>query len=1150
MKRNNKGLLVALPLMASVFLSHTILADDTEIFFNQDILADTEDFQPNILFIFDTSGSMGWNISSRAAYDPSTNYCASTCNNNIYVYNTSYSYQNKVIPSNLNSCKAMTDYLSANTAIPVYIGKAAEWRYRNDTWRWRNIRNVTNTIECQEDTGIHGVDDSSTDIYVANGNNGPYTSSANDAASWGNINNRLYVPENYHQYLQTTPLVTRVKMDVMKEAAIDLVNEFSGLNFGLMRFDGSSGGYVKHHFSDIETDRTNIVNSINALTASGNTPLSETLWEAHKYFLGGSVEYGTNSNRDAAAVSGGNYNSPVADSTSSCQSNYVVYLTDGKPYSDSGRDGTIRSLTNTTDATCDHSDGASQANNTCLDELSGYMASHDYNSTLDGTQNVVTHTIGFAIDMDLLEQTAINGNGTYHTANSSQELKTAFNEIILDILSSSTTFTAPAVSVNAYNSLQNRNELYYAIFEPNIYPRWAGNVKRYRINSDGDVLDANNQVAIEPTTGYFKTAAESYWDGIADGPVVTKGGVGSQLTTSRNIFTVTGDATLDDISLNTTANKITLTNTLVTNDLYGIDEDAFPTPADVAARRAALINWILGTDVNDDDIDNDSTDANNYMADPLHSRPIVVTYSGDDSDPDNITLEDVLFITTNDGAFHAIDTSNGEEIFAFIPQDLLPNQLDYFIDDPDGIRRYGLDGPMTIWKEESIDDDDINIEALEGDHVYAYFGMRRGGSNYYAMDITDKNNPKLMWTIFGGSTGFKDMGQSWSRPILSQVNWNCDTDGENCTSKTVLFFSGGYDTVHDNATAFTSGDKGAAIYMVDALNGDLLWSAGSNDDNITGDDIHDLNLTMNNSIPGDVTVADMNGDGSDDILFAVDILGHVWRIDLNSQSQNASDFAQDGDGNDTGAQIANFQDKGTDLIDPSDDVFRRFYTGPTVSLSQKRGDAPFFVITFGSGYVAHPKEISITDRLYSVFEYSIFSPPRNTDGGLAYVSIDNDDLKDMTDPDADPADPTANPSSDAYAYHGFFRDATATGEKFLRRALTIFGQTLYTSYLPEGSDQEVNTSCGSEYLGSGRIYSIDFITGKSVYTGEFFELNHPGIPPEPAVLFISGEDGTKTNVCVGTECAGSSIDPVSFECEGLQCLEDPSLEIKSWRENL
>lgn len=1128
MKRNNY-LLISFPLMASILLSNGVSADDTEIFFNEYVLANTEEFQPNVLFIFDTSGSMGWNINSREAYNPSTNYCTSTCDSNIYVYSTSYSYQGFSISPSRNSCQAMIDHIADTPNTPVYTGKAAEWR-ESSYWgdRWRTVSNSSRTVECQEDAGVHGIDAASTDIYAANGDDGPYSSTASDAISWSSwaISDRLYVSSNYHNYLLTTPIVSRVKMDVMKEAAIDLVNEFDGLNFGLMRFDGSSGGYVKHHFSDIEDDRTAIINDINGLTASGNTPLTETLWEAHKYFLGGSIEYGTNSNRDPAAISGSNYNSPVADSSSSCQSNYVVYLTDGQPYSDSGRDTTIRGLTNTTDATCDHSDGTSDPDNTCLDELSGYMASYDYNDNLDGVQNVITHTIGFDIDMDLLEQTAINGNGTYHTANSSEELKTAFNEIILDILSDSTTFTAPAVSVNAYNSLQHRDELYYAIFEPNKYPRWVGNVKKYRINSDGDVLDANDQVAIEPTTGYFKTSAESYWGNIIDGPVVQKSGTSGQFTNARTIYTIAGDAMASNITLNTADNIIALDNDVITDIQFGLDPLAFPDQATLDAARQSLISWIIGVDVDDDDSDSDTTDANNFMADPLHSRPIVVTYDGDNSDPNNVVLEDIMFATTNEGAFHAIDTSNGQEIFAFIPQDLLPNQLDYYTDDPDGVRRYGLDGPMTIWRQES-NDDDIKIESGDGDHVYAYFGMRRGGDNYYAMDVTNKNSPKVLWTIFGGSAGFQDMGQSWSRPILRQVNWGCDTNGENCTTKNVLLFAGGYDTVHDNATAPTTGDQGAAIYMVDAETGDLLWSAGNNDDNTTGDDTHDLNLPMSNSIPGDVTVADIDGDGSVDILFAVDIQGHVWRIDFNGETTSASDFAEDGNGQDTGAEIA-------DLSDGSQ--FRRFYTGPTVSLSQKRGREPFFVITMGTGYTAHPKDTDIVDRLYALFEFNIFGAPTDSNGDIDYTKINNNSLLDLTDPADGPADPGTN------APHGFYKDATANGEKFLRPALTLFGYTLYTSYLPEGNSND--TTCGAEYLGAGRLYAMNFVTGETAYTSEYIDLKHPGIPPEPVALFIPDPitGGTKTILCVGTECFSPDDEENPWG--------EVTTQILYWRENI
>ena len=1097
-------------LLSLLLLTTPALADDTEIFFSQDVLADTESFQPNVLFIFDTSGSMGDDITTQNAYDPSHDY-GGVGDDTIYVYNTNYRYRHITIEPERNSCQAMTDHLDTNPGTPVYVGKAAEWEviednsfwcrwfgFCSDSSQWVDPENSSNTIECQDDAGIHGIDDSSTDRYAVDGNNGPYQSSASGAVRWNQngITDRLYVSANYHWYLQTASTETREKIEVMKEAATDLVNEFSGLNFGLMRFDGSSGGYVLHHFSDIEDDRSNIISSINALRASGNTPLSETMWEAHKYFSGGSVEYGTNYNRDPLAVSHGQYNSPVGGNNSSCQSNYVVYLTDGNPYADSGRDHTISNLTNY----CRHRDGASDASDTCLDELAGYMASYDYNDDIDETQSVYTYTIGFDIDMQLLEETARQGGGKYYTVNTSEELKSAFNEIILDILSNSTTFSAPAVSVNAFNRLQHQDELYFATFQPNIYPRWHGNIKKYKLNTDGDIIGSDGAVAIDPNSGYFKSNAISYWSASADGDKVKDGGAANELTNARTIYSISVNPATSNVTLNHSDNIIALDNDLLTNEMYGLAASA------PDAARDKLINWILGMDVEDDNDNNSTTDASHFMADALHGRPVVVTY---EADPLAGTRTDILFFASNDGAFHAIDTSDGSERFAFIPQDQLPNQLSYFVNDANSERVYGLDGPLTIWQEENPEDDDINIDASDGDYVYGFYGMRRGGSNYYAMDLTNLDSPKLKWTIFGGSTGFQDLGQTWSKPIRAKVKWDCDSNGENCTTRRVLFFGGGYDPLHDTATAPTTQDTGAAIYMVDADTGALLWSAGNNSDNVSGDDIHDLGLPLQNSIPGDVTVADMNGDGYDDILFAIDIMGHVWRIDINKATTSASDFA-------TGGEIADLSETGQ---------LRRFYTGPTVSLSKKLGKIPFFVLTVGSGYMAHPKNTDTNDRIYAIFENDVYSPPQDTndDDIPDYTSIDNDDLLDLTDSSNGPANPNSN------APHGFYKDATGNGEKFLRSPLTISGVTIYTSYLPEGSDA-VATTCGAAYLGGSRLYAMNFVTGETVLTGQYVDLKQPGIAPEVVGLFVPDENGnTQVKFYAGTELIDEEGLPSSTE---------------------
>ena len=101
----------------------------------------------------------------------------------------------------------------------------------------------------------------------------------------------------------------------------------------------------------------------------------------------------------------------------------------------------------------------------------------------------------------------------------------------------------------------------------------------------------------------------------------------------------------------------------------------------------------------------------------------------------------VLYAATNDGYLHAIDPSNGVEKWAFIPSQMLNRMTDLYLDKGQPAKRYGIDGSMRIFK---IDLNENGI--VDGqDKVYLYFGMGRGGSSYYAINVTNPDDPQLMW---------------------------------------------------------------------------------------------------------------------------------------------------------------------------------------------------------------------------------------------------------------------------------------------------------------------------------------------------------------------------------------------------------------------
>ena len=1067
-------------LLIAALLSTQATADDTDIFIVDSQGSAT--YQPNVLMVFDTSGSMGTNVTttSRPDYSPADTYTVSNPER-IYVYNSSLTtYIDYIVPGQ-NNCDTMknqiADRIAANSGDPTWFGQAAQWdddTNKSKDYKWKNICSgsgncdytTSSTVDCAADEAVAG------NTQFARNNtkklNNKYTTSAQSDV-WDNINNYYYVSAHYHSWLQNAgTTTTRTRRQIMIDEAQDLVDNFDGLNMGLMRFNGGSGGYAVRHFADLtdQAEKTAMKAVIGALPASGSTPLAETLWEAGRYYAGLTPDYGTAFGYDTNAISSGKYKSPIENS---CQKNYVVMLTDGQPTSDDSRDSQISSLPSI--GSCTSTSNATTASQTCLDEMASYMANEDVYSELDGVQNVYTYTIGFDINLDLLDKTAQSGKGEYYTAGNSTELKAAFTKIIASILDTNTTFTAPAVTVNAYNNLQHRNELYYAIFKPGDTPKWAGNIKRYQINSDGTVSDVNNNNAIDANSGFFQNGAKSWWSTITDGDVVEDGGFSEQLQSTRTVYTYTGTGAPSNTSLNTSANLLSITNTAITNELMGLEAD---TSDDY---RNSLIAWAQGIDVDGSDPDDNY---HNFVADPLHTRPIVVTYGGTATAPD-----DTVFSMTNVGALHAIDSDDGSEVFSFVPKELLPNINTYYEDSSSLTKTYGLDGALTVWQLES-DDADFTIESSDGDHVYLYMGMRRGGSDYYAMDVTDRSNPKLMWQIKGGTGDFADLGQTWSAPKLTTVKWQCDTNGENCTYKTVLIFGGGYDTIHDSTVEPTTGDAGNAIYMVDATTGALLWSAGKGTS-------HDLNLSeMQNSIPSDVIVADLDGDSSIDVIFANDIMGHFWRYDINAETQSASDFA-------TGGMIANFSGTATTNL-------RRFYNTPDLALFTPRGKSSFFTLSSGSGYRANPKEEIIKDRYYTLFLDDVYDAPRDESNNVAYTALTNNDMFDAT---STPADKYSNASD------GYYISVNGTGEKILSNSITFGGVNFFTSYLTKGAAN----LCGVD-IGSGLLYAIDILTGEGLIDGDrTLNLKHGGIAAAPVLIFTKDDDGGTTPLlCVGTEC--------------------------------
>ncbi len=838
------------------------------------------------------------------------------------------------------------------------------------------------------------------------------------------------------------------------------------------------------------------------------------------------------------------YKSPIA---LECQNNYMILLSDGYP-SVNTSEARVESMISP--ATC-----SSSGSGTCGPELSSYLYTQDQSGDFTGDQNVKTFAIGFNIlssGKTYLESIAAAGGGEYHDASSSADLVAAFESIIAEILDRPTSFASPVLSINAFTKLYHNNEIYFSLFKPSQDRRWNGNVKKYKVCAGtevdgndnalcerGDILDSNEANAIG---GDFriKESAHSIWSASADGPIIQEGGAGSNIPgyNSRKLLTYTGTAApTTTVTLDSSAHRVWSSNTalvgLIGNNLFN---HAAPYSGAETTEINELIDWMRGRDVKDENEDGYTTDNRWIFSDPLHSSAIPITFgypvdgNGDpsdgsdaDTDPDYVIK---LLLATNDGTLRMVNAHSGVEEWAFIPQALLEQQED-LMNNINGPHIYGLDSTPTVKVYDANDNGSIepagtdvdgngSITADEKDYVHAYVSMRRGGRSIYAFDITPSGiltdrtsttsiSPKLLWRIDGGSGDFTDLGQTWSRPLPATIN-------NGGSAKDVLIFAGGYNTGQD--TAFGPSAYGNAVYIVDASDGSLMWTAGSNASG-TGN----LNLPeMTYPIPSDVALMDANSDGIIDRLYVGDTGGQLWRIDLATNI-----------GSSTAARFATISSSSTDA-----DKRKFFYPPDVAQMSDGvfSGTKLYDLVTISTGNRSHPLDPAVHDRFYAFRDTHVASVmPSN------YTPITEADMLDVTDVNLESGDAEATTLK---SKKGWFinlqeYDDEWTGEKGLSSPLILDGKIFFATYIPEADASD--DPCGGAVEGSGRLYAVNLLNGAAVYDWHNPAANPEnqgaltvqdrrdplgdGIPSDPIAVFQK----TGVDVMVGTGGGATVVDP-------------------------
>ncbi|WP_262730195.1 PilC/PilY family type IV pilus protein [Alloalcanivorax marinus] len=894
------------------------------------------------------------------------------------------------------------------------------------------------------------------------------------------------------------------KMYQLKQAFTQVVDGLSdGVRIGVGKFNGGYdnngyGGYVFYPVSDMDaTARQEVKNLVNGLQGTSNTPTMEAYSEMARYMMGlppsdyakrgealendprlsVNVVYDNCATRDkwnrckGGWVSQPYYSSPM-NMDNQCETNHIIVMTDGDPTQDSDY-SSARDLAG----------GWCNGSYTCQADLARWLMDDDRNSK---GRSVRTWQVAFGVGAGSSQVTNMNniasngGTDTVRLADNADELAAEFNDILNLIAEDSQTITSPGVSVNQNNRLEHLDQFYYAMFKPEKTSVWPGNLKRYRLK-DGEVVDANGNRAVDSDTGYFRETSKSYWtDGEPDGPDVRKGGARAELSGRKLVVgnvNGNGSYTLDAERL-----------AQMTNSDFGIPrqgaEPAYDTKEEVYA--ALLTLW----------------------ADPMHSVPLLVNYEVDSDGTDADDQTNYVFVSTNGGMLHAIDTENGNEKFAFMPDEMLKKAYDLVRSPPlkeNNIRSlYGLDGSWVSYRTAKSNGD--------ADEVHIYGGMRRGGNNYYALDVSDINNPRLEWRIRGAvednpatpgtegpDSGFSRLGQTWSTPTPTRVRVGN-------TIKPVLVFGGGY-SAEDHDTAGSRANKdavGNAVYMVDAMTGERMWSIGT-------DDASTQVAEMKWSVPGGIAVVDLDFDGLADYLYFGDLGGQVFRVNIDN----------DGDSN-TGlvegvVRLASLGGAGAE-------DHRRFYEAPAVGY-RRAGVTETLYVAIGSGYRAHPLDEQTEEGFFLLADKNF----RSTEQPSSVLTLS--DLPDVAG--ANP--PTLDESGD-----GWRVAFTQAGEKVMSSPSIFQGGVMFSTYKPSDVDQDADP-CVVRY-GNAYAYHADMLTGEprafnndgNVPSWDDPEPIGNTIPPSLVPIFLgnpgsdnpdeedpSGDpNSNKVVICSGAICLG------------------------------
>lgn len=773
----------------------------------------------------------------------------------------------------------------------------------------------------------------------------------------------------------------------------------------------------------------------------------------------------------------------------------------------------------------------------------------------DGAGNKISLNSHFVIQENLSSLAALSNLGinatTYVSNLGLLNLGKTVAEFLQPVLIVDATMQTPALAGNPSTPGQlvqqsGGTPAFFTAFRPerDQKPRWPGNLKKLKLatsSSGYGYIDAAGHAAIA-SDGRIDKNALTFWTSTAllgsvatDGRNTTLGGAGQRIpgylvTGGGNPGRANGTgARALFYDRYTGASLVPSLAALNPDDAAVRTELRTPLGASSDTQAQELLLYARGYEVG---TTSSSLGVGSGLAGRtwlhgavLHSRPVAINYGARTTGYSSTNPDIRIVYGATDGYLRMVQNASssgsdsGVENWGFMPRAVMDQQKTLRDNQPSARFPYGVDGAPTVLLRDRDRSDGPADGKIESSNTYdraaVYFGLRRGGSGIYALDVKNPDSPAFLWRIgtdglfnsggkvAGSDTQFSELALTFSSPQAGRVRVNSGSSSSSIRS--VVIFGGGYNGGRDASNVRIGKDaargsknqlgsddgRGNAIYMVDAQTGELLWKARQG----AFSDLAPFNSGSNtfthpllvDSIAADTTVVDSDGDGLLDRLYALDTGGRLWRADFASSDRSKWTL--------TPLASVGRHDNGNVAND------RRFFHAPDyVPFRDSRG--AYDAVVFASGNREDPFDANTEDYLYVYRDRDISSGKTASQVLTSESSLT--DQNDFTDLTAACANAAQNCGAAAEGGIGWKLDLTGRGEKAMSQPLTTGGTVFFTSYIPQ--DPTVRTCQPDE--GDTRLYGVSLADSRPVVQSFISDTDTNKRSTDGGVPGLSGELNT------------------------------------------